>query len=194
MQASNPFQIRVLIHSMRRFHHSPMKVWVVLAQQVLLLSVFLSFTACGIYSFTGASIPAGTKTISIDFFKNRAPSVQPNLSQVFTENLKSYFVSQSNLSLVDGYANVELSGDITGYSVTPAAIQGNDKAALNRLTITVQVRFVNRINEKLSFNQSFSRFRDYDAQLNLMAVEGDLINEISAELVQDIYQKAFVNW
>ncbi|MEG2336801.1 MAG: LptE family protein [Bacteroidales bacterium] len=160
----------------------------------LLLLGFLSLSSCGIYSFTGASIPAGTKTISIGFFKNKAPSVQPTISQLLTDNMKSYFVAQSNLNLVEGIADVEITGDIIGYSVNPSAIQGNDKAALNRLSVTIQVRFVNRINEKLSFSQSFSRFRDYDAKLNLMAVESELIDQICKELVEDVYQKAFVNW
>ncbi|MCM1168960.1 MAG: LPS assembly lipoprotein LptE [Bacteroides sp.] len=151
-------------------------------------------TGCKIYSLSGASIPADAKTMSIAYFRNRAASVQATLSSVFTDRLKEYLISQSNLSLVDGFADLQFSGEITGYTVNPVSIQSNDQAAMNRLTITVQVRYVNRFDAKTNFAQSFSRYRDYDAQLSLASVESSLIEEIVEELVDDIYQRAFVNW
>lgn len=156
--------------------------------------LFLFPASCGIYSFTGASIPSEAKTISVGYFRNQAASVQPTLSSVFTDRLKEYLSNQSNLPIVDGFADLQFSGSITGYTVTPQSIQSNDQAALNRLTITVQVKYVNRFDEKFSFSQSFSRYRDYDAQLSLSSVESGLIEEITEELVDDIYQRAFVNW
>ena len=95
---------------------------------------------------------------------------------------------------MEGFADLQFSGSITGYTVTPQSIQGNDQAALNRLTITVQVKYVNRFDSKFSFTQNFSRYRDYDARLSLSSVESGLIQEITEELVDDIYQRAFVNW
>ena len=158
------------------------------------LGFLLLLTGCGVYSLSGASIPADAKTLSVGFFRNRAPSVQPTLSSVFTDKLKEYLVSQSNLSLVDGFADLQFSGDITGYAINPVSIQSNDQAAMNRLTITVQVRYVNRFDTKANFSQNFSRYRDYDARLSLASVEASLIEEIVEELVDDIYQRAFVNW
>lgn len=120
--------------------------------------------------------------------------MQPTVSQVFSEELTNYFLSQSNLRLVDMGGDVEISGEITDYSVAPSAIQGDDKAALNRLSIQVQIRLINHKDEKMSFTQSFTRFKDFDANKNLMQVEPELILSISKELVEDIYNKAFVNW
>lgn len=151
-------------------------------------------SGCKVYSLSGASIPSEAKTLGVGYFRNRAPSVQPTLSSVFTDRLKEYLVSQSNLSLVDGFADLQFSGEITGYSLKPVSIQSNDQAAMNRLTITVQVRYVNRFDSKTNFSQNFSRYRDYDAQLSLSSVESSLIEEIVEELVDDIYQRAFVNW
>ena len=165
------------------------RVWLFLGLGFLLL-----LTGCGVYSLSGASIPADAKTLSVGFFRNRAPSVQPTLSSVFTDKLKEYLVSQSNLSLIDGFADLQFSGDITGYAINPVSIQSNDQAAMNRLTITVQVRYVNRFDAKANFSQNFSRYRDYDARLSLASVEASLIDEIVEELVDDIYQRAFVNW
>lgn len=155
---------------------------------------FLALMGCKVYSLSGASIPPEAKTMSIGYFRNRAPSVQPTLSSVFTDRLKEYLVSQSNLSLVDGFADLQFAGEITGYTINPVSIQSNDQAAMNRLTVTVQVRYTNRFDAKTNFAQSFSRYRDYDARLSLSSVESSLIEEIVAELADDIYQRAFVNW
>ncbi|MEG1499368.1 MAG: LptE family protein [Bacteroidales bacterium] len=152
-------------------------------------------TSCGVYSFTGASIPTQAKTMYVAYFKNRAPTVQPLLSSTFSTKLQEYLVSQSNLSSVQGTADLEFAGEIIGYNIVPTSIQGNDKAALNRLTITVQVRYINRFDKKFSFNQSFSRYQDFNANINLTpSVEQGLIDDITTQLVEDIYQRAFVNW
>ena len=164
------------------------------AVSVLFVAGMLLLNGCGVYSFTGASIPVEAKTLSVGYFRNRAASVQPTLSSVFTDYLREYLSNQSGLPIVEGFADLQFSGSITGYTVTPQSIQGNDQAALNRLTITVQVKYVNRFDSKFSFTQNFSRYRDYDARLSLSSVESGLIQEITEELVDDIYQRAFVNW
>ena len=158
-----------------------------------LIFLFL-LNGCGMYSFTGANISADTKTISIQYFPNNAPLRQPTLSQVLTQSLRDRFSSQTNLMQVSSNGELSLEGEITGYSVSPTAIQANQTAAQNRLTITVKVKFVNTKDDKQSFETGFSRYVDYDSQKNLQAVEGDLIKTLSDQLVEDIFNKAVVNW
>ena len=74
------------------------------------------------------------------------------------------------------------------------AIQANETAALNRLTISVSVKYTNSFTESQSFESSFSRYRDYETSKNLSAIELDLIKQINEELVEDIFNKALVNW
>src|SRR6187551_2164284 len=115
-----------------------------------LFAVFFSavFTGCHVYSFTGASISPDVKTVSIQLFPNRAPIVQPSLSNAFTEKLKDKFVSETNLSLVKDNGDLNFEGAITDYNTQPTAITGNDNASLNRLTITVSVKFTNTKDSK----------------------------------------------
>lgn len=160
----------------------------------LLFILLLSLNGCGIYSFTGASIAPEIKTVSIQYFPNNAPLIQPGLSQIFTEKLKDKFVSQTNLSLVNKNGDFRFEGAITGYVIQPTAIQGNDRAALNQLTITVTVKFINMKNEKQNFETSFSRFQTYPSTENLIMVEDALIKDVSDQLVGDIFNKAVVNW
>ena len=169
---------------------------------LLLLSVIILLASCGIYSFTGASIPPGAKTVSVQYFPNKAATIQPNLSQVFTKKLKDAFVEQTNLMLTEDEGDLSFSGHISKYQIKPMAIQSNETAGQNRLTITIKVTYNNSFDAKSDFEQAFSRYRDYDSSLNLTdedpesgdQVEDMLIEEITKELVEDIFNKAFVNW
>ncbi len=120
--------------------------------------------------------------------------VQPTLSRRFTEALRDKFTNQTNLSMVSSGGDLAIEGEITGYTTEPVAIQGDQKAALQRLKITVNVRFVNAKDEKQNFETSFSRFADYDASSRLSDVEDGLIDQINEELTQDVFNKAVVNW
>jgi hypothetical protein len=184
MRNTNVFPFRNLVKGKR--------IWLVRAA---MLSVFLFFfSSCGIYSFTGASIPPGAKTISVAFFPNKAPLVEPTLSQDFTNTLRDMFTTQTNLQMVPRNGDLQFSGEITGYSVTPQAIQGDQKAALNRLTITVKVHFVSKLEPDKDFDSQFSQFKDYSSNANFESVKSDLIKEISKNLAENIFNKALVNW
>jgi hypothetical protein len=105
-----------------------------------------------------------------------------------------HFISQTSLKLLTSGGDLLLEGSITGYSITPNAIQGNQTAATNRLTITVDVKFTNTKNEKQNFESSFSRFSDYETTLNLTTIEDNLIKDINEQLTQDIFNRAVSNW
>ena len=90
--------------------------------------------------------------------------------------------------------DISFEGYISDYNSQPTAIQGNEQAALNRLTITVKVKFINTKDEKQNFESSFSRYADYDSKQNLSTVENQLISEICNQLVDDIFNKAMINW
>jgi Lipopolysaccharide-assembly len=171
---------------------------VLIRKALLLFSCFilLVLTSCKVnYSFTGASIAPDLKTFSVLTFPNYAPLIQPTLSQSFTEALKDKFQAQTNLQLISRGGDLHFEGSITGYAVAPIAIQsGTDIAAQTRLTITVNVKFTNSKNDKQNFETSFSRFADYESSKSLSVEEDRLIKEINEQLVQDIFNKAVVNW
>ena len=163
-----------------------------IVQSVVYSLIFFLFS-CG-YSFTGASISPETKTISINYFQNYAAMGPATLSQSFTEALKDVFVRQTSLTLVNKNGDLHFEGQISDYRTAPIAIQSNDIAASNRLTITVDVKFVNTNDELQSFETSFSRFEDYNSDQDLASVEEDLIVKINEQLVQDIFNKSVSNW
>ena len=162
----------------------------------LVLSIgILVLSSCKIhYSFTGATQMADVKTVSIQTFRNNATLAPPILSQSFTEALKDIFTSQTNLGIISQNADLNFEGEVTNYITSPVAIQSNDQAALNRLTISVSVKFTNTKDEKQNFETTFSRYADYSSTQSLNAVQTQLIDDINKELVQDIFNKAMINW
>ena len=160
-----------------------------------LVAAALAAVACkGGYSFTGASIPPNAKTISVSTFPNYATTVNPQLSQKLTDDLRNLFASQTSLNVVNGDADLQISGEITSYTTRAAALSANDDVSMNRLTITIKVKFVNNCDPDANFEQSFSRYRDYNAQLNFSSVESTLMGEIVSELCDDVFNKSVVNW
>ncbi|MBN2520616.1 MAG: LptE family protein [Bacteroidales bacterium] len=146
------------------------------------------------YSFSGASISPEIKTVSVQYFVNRAPLSHPTLSQNLTDALKDKFQAQTNLIIVNGEGDVDFEGEITNYDIRPTSITAEERAAQNRLTITIKVKFTNSVEPDLSFNKSFSRYEDVGSDKSLSDVDEETINGIINELIQDIFNEAFVNW
>lgn len=146
------------------------------------------------YSFSGASIPLDAKTVSVPYFPNNAPMVAPSLSSTLTDALQDKFARQTKLQLVSTGGDLAFEGEITNYTSTPAAITAAETAAMNRLTITVKVKFTNIYEPQNNYNKSFSAFAEYDATSLLQDVQDSLITEICEQLVQDIFNAAVANW
>lgn len=162
-----------------------------------ILPLMMVLSSCGIYSFTGGSISVGMKTVSVILFDNNSQLVVPTLSQSFTEALKDRIRTQTGLSFLRNDGDANFTGSITNYSITPVAIQGNQQntAGLTRLSITVQVKYTNKIELEKSFEQSFTRFLDFSTQSGAFASqEQSLIKNINQQLTEDIYNRAFANW
>lgn len=163
---------------------------------LLLLTFFwMSQSGCKIsYSFSGASIPAEAKTFSVSFFKNTASLVEPSLSQNFTDALRSRLSNQTRLAQVDQGGDLHFEGNITNYNPSQPAAISSETAALNRLSVTVSVKFVNTIEPHLSFEKNFTQYVDYDSGLDLGSVQSSLMDEVIVLLVDDIFNQSVANW
>lgn len=154
----------------------------------------LPLGGCGIYTFSGASIPPDAKTITIRQIENNAPIVVPYLSQVLSDRMRDKFLAETGLQLADTEGDLQFEGTILEYTVTPAAAAGNETTSLSRLSIGVKITFTSKINPDDDWEQTFRRFADFDASRDLQSVEEQLINDIVRQLIDDIFNKAFVNW
>ena len=152
-------------------------------------------TSCQVnYSFTGADTPPDARTVTIDPFENRATLAPPNSAQVFTERLRDLISAQTPLNIAQQDGDLEYAGTITGYDVQPVAIQANETAAMNRLTITVGVVYINNKEPNKNGQFSVARFSYYDSSQDLVSVEDALLQTISDQLAQDIFDRTLGNW
>lgn len=166
-----------------------------IALAALLATMVFTLDGCTVkYSFSGASIPLDAKTVSVPYFPNNAPMVAPSLSSTLTDALQDKFARQTKLELVSTGGDLAFEGEITNYTSTPAAITAAETAAMNRLTITVKVKFTNIYEPQNNYNKSFSAFAEYDATSLLQDIQDTLITEICEQLVQDIFNAAVANW
>jgi len=163
---------------------------------LIIIGIAVVATACKVsYSFTGGTLSPEVKTFSVQYFPNRAPLVNPNLSNQFIEALKEKFRNQTSLDeIVDGEGHLNFDGEITGYRTQALDIKAGEIAATNRLTVTIRVRFTNEIEPDNDFDKSFSAFEDYDSTKQLSDVEDGLVEEILNQIVDDIYNESVVNW
>ncbi|MCQ2131134.1 MAG: LPS assembly lipoprotein LptE [Bacteroidales bacterium] len=163
---------------------------------IAMMAACLVLSACKVtYSFSGTSIQAEVKTVTIAEFEYKALRVNPSLANDMSEQLRNQFRRMTRLEQVDMDGDLEISGTITGYEVRATAVTANETAAQNRLTVSISVNFMNRLFPEDSFeNKNFSAYADFDATQSLDAVESSLCSEILDKLIDDIFNATVAQW
>lgn len=134
------------------------------------------------------------KTINVAEFPIRAALVYPPLQQTFENELLNYISRNTRLQEIDGPSDIELSGEITGYSLSPQAVGTDAYATETRLTITVRVKYSDNKNPAKSVDQTFSAYRQFSSDVLLIDVQDQLCQEISEELVNLIFNATLGDW
>ena len=169
-------------------------------KQILIISVIsLMVVSCGIYSFTGSSIPIGVETFQVNYFENTAggkpgSTIEPGLDRDFTIALQDLIVNQTSLNLVNEGGDIIYGGEIVEYSVTPMAATAEIKAAHNRLTMAVMVNYENVSNEEDNFEKRFSFYYDFPGNLQVYDIKDSALEEIFERITQDILNETLAKW
>ncbi len=146
------------------------------------------------YSFTGTNLPPQVKTIQIKTFPNYAPTVNPNLSQAFTNALRDYFQRRTTLSPTNEDGDITIEGEITDYEINPVSEVSGNQAAESRLTVTVKLRYFVKYDKAQNFERSYTEYEDFDRNKSLSSVQDDLVKSIDDKLVQKIFNDTVANW
>ena len=169
-------------------------------KQILIIVVSsLILVSCGIYSFTGSSIPVGVETFQVNYFDNTAggkpgSTIEPGLDRDFTIALQDLIVNQTSLNLVNEGGDIIYSGEIVEYSVTPMAATAEIKAAQNRLTMAVMVSYENVSNEDDNLEKRFSFYYDFPGNLQVYDIKDSALEEIFERITQDILNETLAKW
>lgn len=166
--------------------------------RVLLVATTLAVAspACRIsYKFNGSALDYSIyKTVHVSEFPIRAALVYPPLQQTFENELLDYITRNTRLQTVDGASDLQIEGEITGYSLSPQAVTENAYASQTRLTISVRVKYIDNKQPNKDIDQTFSAYRDFDSSLMLNDVQDDLCQQISKELVELIFNATLGDW
>ena len=170
-------------------------MWVLRGLVIVLLTA-VCYTSCTIsYKFNGASIDyTTTHTISFEYIPIKAALVYAPLAVTFNDKLQQKYINQTRLSQVKTDGDLQISGAITGYSLSNQAVNSDAYATVTRLTIKVKIKFVNKNNKSENFEQEFSQYADFDASQLLTDVQDDLCEELSDKLIEDIFNATVANW
>lgn len=149
---------------------------------------------CWFYSFSGTSIQPDVKTICIEPVVNNAPKVNPTLANQLHEAMCDKYKKLTSLEQVEESGDLYVLATIESYQVSATAVTADEVAAMNRLTITVKVKFVNEKYPEDNFEKSFAGYEDYDSNNSLDAVEAQLCDTIIDKIVEDIFNATVANW
>lgn len=155
-------------------------------------TLFLS----GCYSFKGISIDPRVNTFFVQNFENQASNAPPTLALDFTEKLKDKVRSETRLTLKNAEPDVEFSGKVTDFRVVPVAPKPGETVALNRLEIRIKVNYVNNIEAAKGWKaeRDFSFFQEFTSDKELLAIQDQLVSDITKQLLEDIFNAAFNDW
>lgn len=134
------------------------------------------------------------KTISIAEFPNRAEYVYAPMATQFNQDIKDLFIRQTRLSLVNNNADLEIEGEIVSYNQFNEAVDASGYSSKVKVTLTVNVRFVNNTNHDEDFEQQFSAFQTYDSSRLLTEVQDELIGKMVKDITEQIFNATVANW
>jgi hypothetical protein len=159
----------------------------------LLFLVWMS-NSCSVYNFTGTG-KIDASTFQVNYFQNNAPLIEPGIERTFTQRLQNLIQNQTSLNLISANGDLVYEGEIVDYRISPTTATADQRAAQNRLTIAVNVRFTNKNKESDNFEKRFSFFYDYEGSEQLVGAKLTAgLDEIFERITQDIFNESLAKW
>ena len=164
--------------------------------KIILFILPVVFCSCSVkYSLTGASISDETKTFQVNYFQNNSTLIEPGIDRDFTNKLIDLLINQTSLDLVKSNGDLLYEGEIVEYRISPTTATANNTAAQNRLTIGVNVRFIDKSDSEAEFEKRFSFYYDYPGSSQLIGSQKDTaIDEIFERITQDVFNASLAKW
>jgi hypothetical protein len=149
----------------------------------------------GCYSLSGISIDPNAKTFFVGLPEVQAELVEPTFARDFAERLKDKIRNTTRLRQVETSPDVEFVGTLTQFSITAESPQPGATAAFQRLTVSMKMEYRNNLNEKDRWEKTFTRFANFSASENFIDVKFTLLEDISKQIIEDVFTEAFAkNW
>ncbi|MEP7235081.1 MAG: LptE family protein [Ignavibacteriota bacterium] len=155
---------------------------------------FLIFNYCGCYSFTGASLPAGIKSIGIPVPADNSNFAQATLRQQLGDQLLQKFTRDGSLQVRErSISDALLDVTITSISDLPIGVRTGEELTNKRVTITVSATFRDQKKQKTFWEKSFQQTGDYPIS---QGIDGEnlAIKNALDKLSNDLLLGVISNW
>ena len=162
----------------------------------IIITYLMILQSCSVkYSLTGASISPETTSFQVNYFQNNAPLIEPGIERDFTNKLIDLLINQTSLELVKSNGDLVYEGEIVEYRISPTTATSDNRAAQNRLTVGVNVRFYDLKDPDADFEKRFSFYYDYPASSQLIGSQKDTaMEEIFERITQDVFNASLAKW
>lgn len=162
--------------------------------KIIIFAFLFIVSSCKYYNFTGTG-KIDANTFQVNYFQNNAPLIEPGIERTFTLELQEIIQNQTNLNLVSQGGDLLYEGEIVDYRIAPMTATADQRAAQNRLTVTVMVRFSNNKKEEDNFEKRFSFFHDYPANEQMAGSRLTIaLDEIFERITQDVFNESLAKW
>ena len=163
---------------------------------IIIITYLMILQSCSVkYSLTGASISPETTSFQVNYFQNNAPLIEPGIERDFTNKLIDLLINQTSLELVKSNGDLVYEGEIVEYRISPTTATSDNRAAQNRLTVGVNVRFYDIKDPDADFEKRFSFYYDYPASVQLIGSQKDTaMEEIFERITQDVFNASLAKW
>ena len=163
---------------------------------IISITYLMILQSCSVkYSLTGASISPETTSFQVNYFQNNAPLIEPGNERDFTNKLIDLLINQTSLELVKSNGDLVYEGEIVEYRISPTTATSDNRAAQNRLTVGVNVRFYDIKDPDADFEKRFSFYYDYPASVQLIGSQKDTaMEEIFERITQDVFNASLAKW
>ena len=161
---------------------------------IIAFLILITFSSCSVYNFTGTG-KIDAKSFQVNYFQNNSPLIEPGIERTFTQRLQNLINNQTNLNLTSSNGDLVYEGEIVDYRISPMTATADQRAAQNRLSITVNVRFTNKNKEADNFEKRFSFYNDYDGANQLVGAKlTENLDIIFERITQDIFNESLAKW
>ncbi|MDH4403776.1 MAG: LptE family protein [Flavobacterium sp.] len=161
---------------------------------IIAFILLLTFSSCSVYNFTGTG-KIDAKSFQVNYFQNNSPLIEPGIERIFTQRLQNLIQNQTNLNLTSSNGDLVYEGEIVDYRISPMTATADQRAAQNRLSITINVRFTNKNKEADNFEKRFSFYNDYDGANQLVGAKlTQNLDIIFERITQDIFNESLAKW
>lgn len=164
---------------------------------VCMIAAIAAGWSCGYrLSGSGNNLPPTLKSVAVPAFVNQTTRYQAE--QFVTFAVRDEFSKRSKLRLAErgDRADALLEGEITGFQVRPLSQSSEGVAGEYQITITINVRFIDQVNNKLLFeNRNLSFVDTYESSNDdFFALESVRLEKIAQRFAASVVSAILENF